>query len=94
LSFVPTLDGYLLVTQRADKKDSSDEPFELWFWLGGDMHEAERLDPGELDLRKTEGVTLLRYQDKDYLLLVSDDGESGSRRSAHYRLLPISALGD
>lgn len=94
LSFVPPLDGYVLVSQRADKKDSSDEAFELWFWRGGDSDEAEGLDPDGLDLRKTEGVTLARHQGEDYLLLVSDDGEAGSRHFAHYRLLPLSALAD
>ncbi len=93
ISYVPSLDSYLLVTQRAKKRDTSGKAFRLWIWTGRDDDPARPLQIPGLSLRNTEGITPVRHAGRDYLLLVSDDGNRAKELPGHYLLLPLDALG-
>ncbi len=92
ISYVAELDSYLLVTQRAKKRDTSGKSFRLWTWSGrpGDPARPLRI-PGD-GLRNTEGIVPLRHDGRDQLLLVSDDGDRTRERPAAYRLIPLDDL--
>ncbi len=93
ISYVPRLDSFLLVTQRAKKRDTSGKAFRLWIWTGHDGDPARPLQIPGLSLRNTEGITPVRHGGRDYLLLVSDDGNRVKELPGHYLLLPLDALG-
>ncbi|MBM9520330.1 DUF3616 domain-containing protein [Desulforhopalus vacuolatus] len=93
ITYVPRLDIYLLVTQKARKKGTSDRPFQLWLWDGRDGAAVRPLQIPDISLRNTEGITPVRLGGRDYLLLVSDDGNRSRNIPGHYMLLPLSALG-
>ncbi|MDJ0806993.1 MAG: DUF3616 domain-containing protein [Gammaproteobacteria bacterium] len=92
MSYVPWLGRYLLVTQKAKKKGTSDRPFRLWLWGGPGDAAPRPLKIPDLDLRSTEGITPVRLGGDDYLLLVSDDGNRRRNRAGHYLLVPREAL--
>ena len=93
ITYVPRLDSYLLVTQKARKKGTSDRPFRLWLWDGRDGAGVRPLQIPDISLRNTEGITPVRLGGRDYLLLVSDDGNRSRNIPGHYMLLPLAALG-
>ena len=93
MTYVPMLDSYLLVTQRAKKKGPSGRPFRLWIWSGSGRDAAYPLEPPGINLRNTEGITPVRLGERHYLLLVSDDGNRNRDLPGHYLLLPLEALG-
>ena len=92
LSYVPGLDSYLLVTQHAKRKGTSDRPFRLWIWRGRDDDPPRPLEIPGINLRKTEGITPVRHGGRDFLMLVSDDGDRARERPGHFLLLPLDAL--
>lgn len=93
ITYVPRLDSYLLVTQKARKKGTSDRSFRLWLWGGHDGAVARPLEIPGISLRNTEGITPVRLGGRDYLLLVSDDGNRSRNTPGHYMLLPLTSLG-
>ena len=92
MSYVPWLERYLLVTQRAKKKGTSDRPFRLWLWGGPGGAAPRPLKIPDIDLRNTEGITPVRLGEREYLLLISDDGNRNRDRPGHYLLVPREAL--
>ncbi len=93
ISYVPKLESYLLVTQRAKKRGTSGKSFRLWTWSGHGFDPARPIQIPGLDLRNTEGITPVRHNGRDYLLLVSDDGNRAKESPGHYLLLPLATLG-
>lgn len=93
ISYVPRLENYLLVTQRAKKRATSGKSFRLWSWSGQGNDPARPLQIPGLNLRNTEGITPVHHGGRDYLLLVSDDGNRAKELPGHYLLLPLDALG-
>ncbi len=93
ISYVPRLDSYLLISQRAKKRDTSGKSFRLWSWTGHDGDPPSPLEIPGISLRRTEGITPVRHAGREYLLLVSDDGNRAKELPAHYLLLPMEALG-
>ena len=93
MTYVPRLDSYLLITQKARKKGTSDRPFRLWLWDGRDGAAVRPLELPDISLRNSEGITPVRLGGRDYLLLVSDDGNRSRNIPGHYMLLPLAALG-
>jgi len=93
ITYVPRLDSYLLVTQRAKKKGPSGRAFRLWIWSGRDREAAYPLKTPGINLRSTEGIAPVRLGERDYLVLVSDDGNRSRDLPGHYSLLPLEALG-
>ena len=84
------LDGYLILSRREDKKNKA---FKLWFWDGQTSHAPRRIRiTGAEEIDNAEGVTPLRYQGEDKLLIVFDDGNALRRRGAHYLLLDYDQL--
>ena len=92
ISYVPWLEQYLIVTQQAKKKGTSDRPFRLWQWGGPGGTAPRPLQIPSIDLRNTEGVTPIRFDGRDYLLLVSDDGNRTRDRPGHYLIVPREVL--
>lgn len=92
ISYIPRLEGYLLVTQRGKKKGVSDRPFRIWLWSGHRKDPAQSFQLPGVDLRKTEGIAQIRRDGQDFLLLVSDDGDREKDRSALYLLMPLDNL--
>ena len=93
ISYVAPLDSYLLVTQRSKKKGTSGRPFRLWSWSGQRGSPARPVQIPGIELRNTEGIAPIRHEQRDYLMLVSDDGDRAEKRPAHYLLVPLGALG-
>jgi len=92
LSYIPALGVYLLVAQKANKKGASNLASHLWVWSGDPNSTPTRLDIPGLDLRNAEGITQIRHMDRDYIFLVSDDGDRAKARPAHYTMLPVSLV--
>jgi hypothetical protein len=92
MSYVPWLERYLLVAQQAKKKDTSNRPFRLWQWDGPSGAAPRPLQIPNIDLRNTEGITPVRLGERDYLLLVSDDGNRTRNRPGHYLIVPREVL--
>jgi len=92
ISYVPWLERYLLVTQQAKKKGTSKRSFRLWQWGGPGGAAPRPLEISDIDLRNTEGITPVRLGERDYLLLISDDGNRNRDRPGHYLLVPREAL--
>ncbi len=92
MSFVPAIDAYILAAQKADKKGASDRSFHLWIWDGKKDSPAHGLPVPGLDLKKTEGITQIRHKGRDYLLLVSDDGDRSKGLPASYLIVPVGMI--
>lgn len=92
ISYVPWLERYLLVTQQAKKKATSNRPFRLWLWEGSGGAAPRPLQIPDIDLRNTEGITPVRLGGRDYLLLISDDGNRNRDRPGHYLIVPREVL--
>jgi hypothetical protein len=92
MSYIPWLERYLLVTQQAKKKGTSDRPFRLWLWGGPGGAAPRPLKIPDIDLRSTEGITPVHLGGRDYLVLVSDDGNRNKDRPGHYSLVSREAL--
>jgi hypothetical protein len=90
LSYVPRLQGYLIVTRREDKKK---RPFRLWFWDGAAASRALRVSvDGIDDLRRTEAIAPIAWAGAEGLILLSDEGNAKKNRPGRYLLLRYEQL--
>ncbi|HFE38063.1 MAG TPA: DUF3616 domain-containing protein [Gammaproteobacteria bacterium] len=90
MTYDKTLEGYLILSRREDKKDKS---FKLWLWDGHAQHKPRRIHFDEnLDLDAAEGVTPISITSMDGLLIVFDDGNTQKAKGAHYVLVPYDQL--
>ncbi len=94
LSYIPALDMYLLVAQKANKKGASNTASNLWIWSGEPNEPPKQVDIPGLDLRNAEGITQIRHMDRAYVFLVSDDGDRTKARPAHYLMLPVERVAE
>ena len=92
LSYVDSLQGYLIVTQRAKKDKKSNKNFKLWFVKSLQDPEPVRLKLDGMDLRRAEGVSVIHNQGQEQIMLVSDDGNRVTDNPAQYLLLPVERL--
>ncbi|NOX74913.1 MAG: hypothetical protein GXP03_15280 [Alphaproteobacteria bacterium] len=92
LAYIPALDGFLISAQKSHRKSASHNPFQLWFWSGNQAANPRPVTIAGLDTRKTEGIAQIRRGGRDYLLLVSDDGDRAANVAAHYILLPMETV--
>ncbi|WP_190275860.1 DUF3616 domain-containing protein [Thiorhodovibrio frisius] len=92
MTYVPELNGYLLVTQKAKKKSKSEKSFKLWFMENREGAEPEKITLNGIDLEKTEGITHFRDNNQTVIMLVSDDGNSASEHPAQYLTVPLDEL--
>lgn len=94
LSYVGSLKGYLIVTQRAKKENKSNKNFKLWFVKSLQDPEPVRLKLDGMDLRRVEGVSVIHNHGQKQIMLVSDDGNRVTDKPAQYLLLPVKRLLD
>jgi hypothetical protein len=85
MSFDSLAQRFILASEieEEDGKQSA-----LWSW-DGVSQKVERLQiPGLKKAKNVEGVTTLRWRNKNYLLLVCDDGNKKKKKGAHYLIVP------
>lgn len=91
LSYAARLGGFLLLSQEATKKGN--KPFKLWLWSGDSAAPPRRVRIAGLDdLKHAESVFPVRFGSREYLLLVSDDGDSARGRAARFAFVDFSRL--
>lgn len=91
IAYVPRLSGYLVISQRPSRK--RDKAFKLWFWNGQPSHRPQRVRvDGVEELRRAEGVTPVKADGFEGIMIVSDDGEGAKRKPAHYLLASYDQL--
>lgn len=85
LSWIPTLNGYLLVSGPVAKEQTQ---FRLWFWSG---HHDEPPRPAEVNglsgFEHAEGVTAAMIADQPKIVIVSDDGSRVEGRPSRFLIL-------
>jgi len=84
LSYVPSLSAYLVIGGPVSKADSG---FGLWLWEGLGMPARSLQVPPGVDLARAEGVGPARVNGVDGIIVVHDDGDRNSGRSATARFL-------
>jgi hypothetical protein len=90
IAFDPKLGGYLILSRREDKHGKS---FKLWLWDGDTSHDARRVKlSGAPNLDHAEGISPVRFNGVDQILIVVDDGNTAARKGGHYILLDYEQL--
>ena len=90
LSYVPALGAYLVIGGPASREPAR---FDLWRWSGEPGAPAQRVTvPGLRSFGKAEGVSPAYVGDMERIVIVSDDGDRDSGRSASYLLLDPAQL--
>ena len=65
----------------------------VWAWDGNPRSSPARVALPKLKgIKNIEGITLVQFQKKKYLLMVTDDGARKRKEGAHYIFLDTSAL--
>lgn len=89
MAYDPKLDGFLIVSRR-EKKGKG---FKLWYWAGGKDQPPRRIRLGKnIDLLKAEGVTPIRFNGFEKIMLVFDSGRRSRGRNGQYMLLSYDQL--
>ena len=91
IAFDPTLDGYVIASQREGTK--KEKSFKLWFWSGIETDTPRRIKiSGIKNIRRTEGIAPITLGAEKYLLLVSDEGDVKRLKNAQYSLVKYNDL--
>lgn len=65
----------------------------VWAWDGKPRSSPARVELPKLKgIKNIEGITLVQFQKKTFLLMVTDDGVRKKKKGAHYCFLDTSAL--
>ena len=85
LSWVPALNGYLLVSGPVAKEQTQ---FRLWFWSGrdGELPREASVD-GLAGFEHAEGVTSAMIAGQPMIVIVSDDGSRVAGRPSRFLIL-------
>ncbi|OGU21038.1 MAG: hypothetical protein A2580_12875 [Hydrogenophilales bacterium RIFOXYD1_FULL_62_11] len=90
LAYLPTLDGYLVISGPVA---SQQVHFQLWFWSGLPDAPARRVSVAGLPgFEHAEGVSPAVIDDRQRIIIVSDDGSRKDGRDAHFVLLDAGQL--
>ena len=90
LSYIAALAGYLVVSGPANRANVE---FGLWFWTGLPGAPARLVTvPGLDNLAHAEGLCPAVLQGVAGIVIVSDDGNRGDRRCAHFLRLTLDQL--
>lgn len=90
MAYDPKLEGFLIISRREKKG----KIFKLWFWNGDEDQPPRRIRLGsEIDLSKAEGVTPVRHNGMEHIMLVFDSGRRSSGRNGEYMFLSYGQLG-
>ena len=90
LSYVPALGAYLVISGPTSREPAD---FDLWRWSGEPGAPARRVTvPGLRGFEKAEGVSPAIVGGMERIVIVSDDGNRETGRSASYLLLDPAEL--
>jgi hypothetical protein len=89
LAHIPALDGYLLVSGPITREQAQ---FRLWFWRGHDTAPRPCVVPGLAGFEHAEGICAAVVAGRQYVLVVSDDGNRKEGRCARFLLLDPDVL--
>jgi hypothetical protein len=90
LSYVPALGAYLVISGPTSREPAD---FDLWRWSGEPGAPASRVTvPGLRGFERAEGVSPATVGGMERIVLVSDDGNRETGRSASYLLLDPAEL--
>lgn len=90
LSWIPALGAYLVIGGPTTRAPAD---FELWRWSGEPGAPARRVAvPGLPGLEKAEGVSPAVVGGREWIVLVSDDGNRKAGHCAHFALLDPARL--
>lgn len=64
----------------------------LWHWSGGSAAPVRLMVQGMPKLKNIEGVSIISWKEKNYLLLVCDDGNKKKDKGAHYLIVDYDDL--
>lgn len=85
MSWFPCLDGYLLIGGPVAREPVQ---FQLWFWSGRPGAPARRVTiPGLAGLERAEGICPAVIDGRQWIAVVSDDGDRKEGRYARFLLL-------
>jgi hypothetical protein len=90
MSWVPQLDGYLLLAGPAGR--GADELWGLWLWDGTAAPARRVTIPGGPPLVRAEGITPWSDGKERGVLIVYDDGDKSRQEGAHHLLLRYDQL--
>ncbi|RZL94032.1 MAG: DUF3616 domain-containing protein [Variovorax sp.] len=90
LSYVPSIGEYLVISGPVSREPGQ---FALWRWKGPQGGPARRVTvPGLQGLERAEGVSPAVIDGVERIIIVSDDGDRKTGRSASYLLLDLDQL--
>jgi len=90
LTYLPSIGAYLVVGGPVSREPA---PFDLWLWNGEPGAAPHRVTvPGLQGFERAEGVSPAVIGGVERIIVVSDDGNRQSRRSASYLLLDPGQL--
>ena len=90
MSWFPCLDGYLLIGGPVAREPVQ---FQLWFWSGHPGAPARRVTiPGLPGLERAEGICPAVIDGRQWIVIVSDDGDRKEGRYARFLLLDASQI--
>lgn len=85
MSWFPCLDGYLVIGGPVAREPVQ---FQLWFWSGHPGAPARRVTiPGLPGLERAEGICPAVIDGRQWIVVVSDDGDRKEGRFARFLLL-------
>ncbi len=89
MAYDPRLNGFLILSRR----EKAGKGFKLWLWDGTPAHKPRRIRlKGAPDLSKAEGVTPVRRDQTDQIMIVFDSGRKSRGRSGEYMLVSYDQL--
>jgi hypothetical protein len=92
MAYDPRLEGFLIISGPTSRARSLN--FGLWFWNGEAENEPVPIEvpvPATA-IRRGEGVSPIRWNGNDLVLLVRDDGNRKKDKNAHYMFLTYDQI--
>jgi len=91
ITYDPYLKGYLISSQPI--KANHESHSSLWFWDGQSTSKPRRaMLPAIVELKNVEGMTPVKVNGQNFLMLISGDGNKKLTKPAHYMLLQYNQL--
>ncbi len=91
ITYDPYLKGYLISSQPI--KANHESHSSLWFWDGKSTSKPRRaMLPAIVELKNVEGMTPVKINGENFLMLISGDGSKKQKKPAHYMLLQYNQL--
>ena len=91
ITYDPYFKGYLISSQPS--KTNHESHSKLWFWDGKTTSKPRRaMLPAIVALKNVEGMTPVKVDGKNFLMLISGDGNKKLKKPAHYMLLQYNQL--